>query len=124
MISRADRRHVVELIDEAVTAGARQRKTPSTHCATMLETLRRLGVTSSFSRWCNTEHKHNGLKFTTPEQRHTGEATVILEHRQQVYREARVRHPNRWSGDIRNWVLPEKVWLNPEKEPSDLNQAA
>ena len=135
--------------------------------ASMLETLRRLGVTSSFSRprvsndnayaeslfrtckyrpdypvngfatiedarawvlsfsrWYNTEHKHSGLKFTTPEQRHTGEATVILEHRQQVYREARARHPNRWSGEIRNWVLPEKVWLNPEKEQSDLNQAA
>ena len=135
--------------------------------ASMLETLRRLGVTSSFSRprvsndnayaeslfrtckyrpnypvngfatiedarewvlsfsrWYNTEHKHSGLKFTTPEQRHTGEATAILEHRQQVYHEARTRHPNRWSGEIRNWVLPEKVWLNPEKEQSDLNQAA
>ena len=135
--------------------------------ASMLETLRRLGVTSSFSRprvsndnayaeslfrtckyrpdypangfatleearvwvlsfsrWYNTEHKHSGLKFTTPEQRHTGEATVILEHRQQVYREAKARHPNRWSGEIRNWELPERVWLNPEKEQSDLNQAA
>jgi len=135
--------------------------------SSMLETLRRLGVTSSFSRprvsndnayaeslfrtckyrpnypvngfatiesarqwvlsfsrWYNTEHKHSGLKFTTPEQRHTGEATAILEHRQQVYREARARHPNRWSGEIRNWELPGQVWLNPEKEQSDLNQAA
>jgi len=135
--------------------------------ATMLETLRRLGVTSSFSRprvsndnayaeslfrtckyrpnypvngfatiadarewvlsfsrWYNTEHKHSGLKFTTPEQRHTGEATAILEHRQQVYRNARTRHPNCWSGEIRNWALPEQVWLNPEKERSELNQAA
>ena len=135
--------------------------------ASMLETLRRLGVTSSFSRprvsndnayaeslfrtckyrpdypvngfatiedarawvlsfsrWYNTEHKHSGLKFTTPEQRHTGEATAILEHRQQVYHKARARHPNRWSGEIRNWVLPEKVWLNPEKEQAELNQAA
>lgn len=135
--------------------------------SSMLETLRRLGVTSSFSRprvsndnayaeslfrtckyrpdypangfaninearawvlsfsrWYNTEHKHSGLKFTTPEQRHRGDAIVILEHRQQVYRLARERHPNRWSGDIRNWKLPEKVWLNPEKEQSDLNQAA
>ena len=78
----------------------------------------------SFSRWYNTEHKHSGLKFTTPEQRHTGESTAILEHRQQVYREARARHPNRWSGEIRNWELPEQVWLNPEKERPKLNQAA
>ncbi len=82
--------------------------------ASMLETLRRLGVTSSFSRprvsndnayaeslfrtckyrpdypvngllsfsrWYNAEHKHSSLKFTTLEQRHTGEATAILEHR-------------------------------------------
>jgi hypothetical protein len=28
------------------------------------------------------------------------------------------------TGDIRDWKLPEKVWLNPEKEQSDLNQAA
>ena len=78
----------------------------------------------SFSRWYNMEHKHSGLKFTAPEQRHTGEAAAILEHRQQVYRDARTCHPNCWSGEIRNWELPEQVWLNPEKERSDLNQAA
>jgi len=72
----------------------------------------------------NTEHKHRGLKFTTPEQRHTGEATELLERRKQVYREARARHPNRWSGEIRNWELPERVWLNSEKERPELNQAA
>jgi putative transposase len=135
--------------------------------ASMLETLRRLGVTSSFSRprvsndnayaeslfrtckyrpdypsngfttideartwvlsfsrWYNTEHKHSGLKFTTPVQRHTGLASNILEHRIHVYQDARERHPNRWSGGIRNWSLTECVWLNPEKAPSDLNQAA
>ena len=78
----------------------------------------------SFTRWYNTAHKHSGLKFTTPEQRHTGEATAILEHRQKVYRVARERHPNRWNGEIRNWGLPEIVWLNPEKEQPDLSQAA
>jgi putative transposase len=78
----------------------------------------------SFTRWYNTEHKHSGLKFTTPVQRHTAETEVILKHRKQVYRAAKARHPNRWSGDIRNWDLPEKVWLNPEKERSDLNEAA
>ena len=78
----------------------------------------------SFSRWYNTEHKHSGLKFTTPEQRHTGVATAILAHRKHIYREAREHHPNRWRGDIRNWELPEKVWLNPEKEQPELNKAA
>ena len=78
----------------------------------------------SFSRWYNTEHKHSGLKFTTPEQRHTGEATTILEHRKHIYTQARERHPNRWSGEIRHWELQEKVWLNPEKEQPDLSRAA
>jgi len=78
----------------------------------------------SFSRWYNTEHKHSGLKFTTPEQRHSGKATKILEYRKQVYRLARERHPNRWSGEIRDWELSGNVWLNPEKEPSELKQAA
>jgi len=73
----------------------------------------------SFGRWYNTEHKHSVLKFTTPEQRHTGEATAILKHSQHVYREARARHPSRWSGEIRNWELPEQVWLNPQKEQSE-----
>ena len=71
----------------------------------------------SFTRWYNTEHKHSGLKLTTPQQRHTGDTTAILEHRQQVYREARTRHPDQWSGEIRIRVLPEK-------ELSELNQVA
>ncbi len=41
--------------------------------------------------------------------RQTVEATAILERRQQVCRDARARHPKRWSGENRNEVLPEKV---------------
>ena len=40
------------------------------------------------------------------------------------HREARERHPNLWSGDIRDWVLPVQVWLNPENEQPELNKAA
>lgn len=39
-------------------------------------------------------------------------------------RQARERHPNRWSGDIRDWELPEKVWSNLEKEQTELNKTA
>jgi len=79
---------------------------------------------SSFTRWYNTEHKHSSLKFVTPDQRHTGKAAEILMHRQQVYQLAKARHRNRWSGEIRNWELPETVWLNPENEQLELNKAA
>jgi putative transposase len=68
-----------------------------------------------FVRWYNTEHRHSGLKFLTPEQRHRGLTEQIFENRQQVYEAAKAKHPDRWSGDTRNWSLDDQVWLNPEK---------
>jgi putative transposase len=72
-----------------------------------------------FSRWYNGEHKHSGLKFVTPNQRHTGNDKPVVEKRIKVYEQAKKRNPARWKGDIRNWVLPEEVWLNPEKATKD-----
>lgn len=66
-----------------------------------------------FVRWYNTEHHHSALKFITPEQRHNGQSDEILARRKQVYRQAQQRHPERWSGEIRNWDLPNQVILNP-----------
>lgn len=67
-----------------------------------------------FVNWYNHEHRHSGLNYVTPEQRHRGDADALLEHRKAVYTAARRRHPERWSGDIRDWSLEEVVWLNPE----------
>jgi len=33
-----------------------------------------------------------------------------------VYKAARKRNPERWSGDTRNWSPVTEVWLNPPKE--------
>lgn len=44
----------------------------------------------------------------TPHDRHTGKETKILLKRKFVYQQAKKKHPERWSGDIKNW--------NPEKE--------
>ncbi len=79
---------------------------------------------NSFVHWYNMEHKHSSLKFTTPQQRHSGQSQQILEQRVEVYKQARERHPNRWSGEIRNWDLPSEVWLNPEKTLDDSKQVA
>ncbi len=135
--------------------------------ATLLETLRQLGVSTSYSRprvsndnayaesifrtckyrpdypydgfadltaarewvlkfvhWYNHEHKHSGLKFISPAQRHSGQDDTIMLNREAVYEAARARNPARWSGETRNWALPEQVWLNPEKEDEDTEQAA
>jgi putative transposase len=68
-----------------------------------------------FVSWYNEQHRHSGLKYVTPGQRHRGEATALLAQRTTVYQAARIRHPQRWSTDIRNWKLDDTVYLNPER---------
>lgn len=81
--------------------------------------------TLKFVQWYNHQHKHSGLKFVTPAQRHDGRDVAILCHREQVYEAAKLQHPQRWSGATRNWKLNDEVWLNPEKnQPELLKQAA
>jgi putative transposase len=41
---------------------------------------------------------------------------VILEKRKKVYRLAKLKHPERWSGSIRKWEYIKVVHLNPEKK--------
>lgn len=136
---------------------------------TMLSTLQRLGVVSSFSRprvsddnpfseaifrtlkyrpgyprkpfadveaariwvqgfvrWYNEEHKHSGLKFLTPGQRHRGETETIMNNRRKVYEKAKQRSPERWGKrPTRNWNLTDEVWLNPDRSSTDqLKKAA
>lgn len=75
--------------------------------------------TLKFARWYNLVHKHSGLKFVTPAQRHAGQAAGILRKREQIYADAKTRHPGRWSGQTRNWELKDEVWLNPERLESE-----
>jgi putative transposase len=46
-----------------------------------------------FVQWYNHQHKHSGLKFVTPAQRHGGLAEAILRHREQVYEAAKAALP-------------------------------
>lgn len=74
-----------------------------------------------FVNWYNTQHLHSGIKYVTPESRHTGEEKKILEARSEVYECAKKRNPSRWSGKTRNWERVEEVYLNPVKvEKSDV----
>jgi len=124
--------------------------------ATILATLQRLGVATSFSRprvsddnphaeslfrtmkyrpeyprgpfesleaarqwldwfvsWYNDDHRHSAIRFVTPSERHEGRDVQILEQRRHVYEQARQRHPERWSGGVRNWTPVAQVVLNP-----------
>ncbi len=69
-----------------------------------------------FVQWYNEEHRHSGVQYVTPNQRHRGEDRQILEHRKAVYEAARKKNPERWSGNTRNWDPGTEVWLNPPKE--------
>jgi len=69
----------------------------------------------SFVRWYNKEHRHSGLNFLTPNQRHDGAADQVFEQRRQIYEQAKLLHPERWSREIRTWTLDDEVWLNPER---------
>ena len=68
-----------------------------------------------FVNWYNHEHCHSKIRFVTPAQRHRGEDKVILEKRHNVYELARTKHPERWSGETRNWNPIGEVTLNPER---------
>ena len=78
------------------------------------------GWVLNFVHWYNTQHHHSGLNFLTPQQRHIGLGKVIFAKRNEVYAAAKEKNPERWSGSTRNWSLPEKVWLNPEKTAEEL----
>jgi transposase InsO family protein len=71
---------------------------------------------ATFCTWYNHSHRHSGLKFVTPVQRHDGADIAILEQRKCVYEEAKKLHPERWSGKIRNWNHESRVKLNPGNE--------
>lgn len=75
-----------------------------------------------FVRWYNLEHRHSGLNFVTPHQRHTGQAQAILQKRHKIYEEAKAAHPERWSKNTRNWSLASEVWLNPERIKTEINE--
>ena len=69
-----------------------------------------------FVDWYNDEHQHSSISFVTPDQRHRGEDEKILANRKRVYQQAKLQHPERWSGNIRKWDRVKVVYLNPAKQ--------
>jgi transposase InsO family protein len=69
-----------------------------------------------FVHWYNHEHRHSGIRYVTPAQRHAGEDGRLLGDRHAVYQTARERNPRRWSRHTRNWTPVAAVTLNPERE--------
>lgn len=71
---------------------------------------------ASFVYWYNVEHRHSGIRYVSPEQRHTGQDKSVLAARHEVYIAARSKHPARWARHTRNWTPCGPVTLNPERD--------
>jgi putative transposase len=69
-----------------------------------------------FVIWYNFDHQHSEICFVTPASKHNGQDLEILEKRKQLYEEARLKNPLRWSKEIRKWNPITEVLLNPTKE--------
>jgi transposase InsO family protein len=69
-----------------------------------------------FVQWYNHEHRHSGIRYVTPAQRHAGQDSPVLAARHALYQEARQRNPQRWRGSTRNWTPGGVVTLNPERD--------
>lgn len=67
-----------------------------------------------FVTWYNEEHRHSGIRYLTPSQRHDQLGPEILARRKAVYEAAKQRNPSRWSGSTRSWTPVGDVHLNPE----------
>jgi transposase InsO family protein len=71
---------------------------------------------ADFVAWYNTEHRHSGIGYITPQQRHSGQVKKIMRFRNEVMEEARIIHPERFSGKPVRWSEHPVVYLNPSVE--------
>ncbi len=71
---------------------------------------------AEFVRWYNVDHRHSGIRYVSPQQRHAGKDQAILAARHALYVQAQQRHPARWSGNTRDWTHIAVVTLNPERD--------
>ena len=71
---------------------------------------------SEFVHWYNFEHRHSGIRYVSPVQRHAGDDHAVLAARHALYAQARERNPARWSRHTRNWSPIGAVTLNPERD--------
>jgi putative transposase len=78
---------------------------------------------AEFVCWYNVDHRHSGIRYVSPQQRHAGDDQAILAARHTLYVQAKQRNPARWSGNTRDWSHIGAVTLNPERE-AVINMAA
>jgi putative transposase len=70
---------------------------------------------AGFVNWYNVVHRHSGIRYVSPAQRHDGQDRGILDPRHALYFRARASNPARWSRNARNRTPINSVTLNPER---------
>jgi transposase InsO family protein len=71
---------------------------------------------SRFVHWYNHDHRHSGIRYVSPVDRHAGRDREILARRHELYQQAKAAHPARWARQTRNWDHISVVTLNPERD--------
>ena len=99
---------------ESLFRTAKYRPEFRARCFVGLETAR--AWAADFVHWYNVDHRHSGVQYVSPSQRHEGEDQAILAARHALYLQAREKNPPRCSGDTRNWSPVRPVTLNPERD--------
>jgi putative transposase len=88
-------------------------KLPATGFASLDQTR---AWAAEFVRWYNGDHRHSGIRYVSPQQRHANHDKAILAARHDLYFWAQQRNPTRWSGKTRNWSHISAVTINPERD--------
>ncbi|MEM5948981.1 IS3 family transposase [Spirochaetia bacterium 38H-sp] len=79
---------------------------------------------ADFVNWYNTKHRHSGIGYVTPQQRHSGESNIIMKKRNQTLAKAYALKPERWSLKPAFWNDIKKVYLNPSCKKLKASQCA
>jgi putative transposase len=76
-----------------------------------------------FFSWYNTEHRHSGIAYLTPDMVHHGNAGEVTQARQFVLLDAFAAHPERFVNKVpQPLALPESVWINPPKPSLEIEK--
>ena len=71
---------------------------------------------AGFIAWYNTEHRHSGIGYVTPQARHEGVDIELFATRNKTLSIARALHPERWGKRIAVHESDRVVYLNPIPE--------
>lgn len=71
---------------------------------------------AGFVHWYNTEHRHSGIGYVTPQSRHEGFDIALFVTRNETLESSRILHPERWGKKIAIHGANRYVYLNPTPE--------